>query len=71
MKSSTFLYFSILFIILTVSSANGYFMDDFEEEEVVEEEVGEERVFGALPDLDISNFLSLTMEPHNAMVQVF
>ena len=57
--------FSTLFIIsiLCVCIGNAYFMDDLEEE-------GEERVFGSLPDLDISEYLSLTMEPHNAMVQV-
>ena len=50
-------------LILFVCFGNAYFMDDLEEE-------GDDRVFGALPNLDISEYLSLIMEPHNAMVQV-
>jgi hypothetical protein len=60
------LLLSVLVLTLSVSSA--FFLDDFED--VEEEDPGEARVLGKLPNFHLETYLNIAMEPHNAMVQV-
>ena len=47
--------------------ANAYFMEDFED---YAQDPAEDRIFGELPKLNVTTYLNIAMEPHNAMVQV-
>jgi hypothetical protein len=57
----------MLIVMFTFCVTDGYFLEDFED---YAQDPAEDRIFGELPKLNVSTYLNIAMEPHNAMVQV-
>ena len=57
----------LLMVMFAFCVANAYFMEDFED---YAQTPAEDRIFGELPKLNVTTYLNIAMEPHNAMVQV-
>jgi hypothetical protein len=55
-------------VVYFLCFVNSYFFED--ENEKLQEDRADARSIGKLPNLNIKAFLSATMEPNNAMVQV-
>ncbi len=53
--------------MFTFRVTNAYFMEDFED---YVQDPAEDRIFGELPKLNVTTYLNIAMEPHNALVQV-
>lgn len=58
----------IVLVVYFLCFVNSYFFED--ENEKLQEDRADARSIGKLPNLNIKAFLSATMEPNNAMVQV-
>jgi len=63
-KTATLMVIAMFLLSVT----NGYFLDY--EDEYYEQDPAEDRTVGELPKLNITTYLNIAMEPHNAMVQV-
>ena len=57
----------LLMVMFTFCVTDAYFLEDFED---YAQDPAEDRIFGELPKLNVSTYLNIAMEPHNAMVQV-